>query len=189
MRRCLGANPSRLVLLLCLLLLAGCGTPPAGSAETPVESLTITSPAFTEGGEIPIRYTCDGDDVSPPLQWSNVPEGVASFALIVDDPDAPIGTWVHWVLYDLPAGARSLPEAAPADDELTEGGRHGHNSWRKAGYGGPCPPSGIHRYIFQVYALDTELSIEAGATAKQLRQAMDGHILAQGQLTGVYGEQ
>jgi len=149
----------------------------------------LTSSAFAPGEPIPRRYTCDGDDVSPPLAWSDPPPGMQSFALIADDPDAPVGTWVHWVLYNLPAEARGLPEAVPPDAELPDGSRHGNNSGRRPGYGGPCPPGGTHRYFFKLYALGTVLDLEAGANKEKLLQAMEGHILAQAELIGVYTRQ
>ena len=149
----------------------------------------VTSPAFAPGEAIPGKYTCDGQDASPPLVWSDPPQGTQSFALIADDPDAPLGTWVHWVLYNLPAGARALPEAVPPEAELPDGSRHGESSWRRTGYGGPCPPSGTHRYFFRLYALDTVLDLAAGASKERLLQAMEGHILAQAELMGVYTRQ
>ncbi len=148
--------------------------------------IKMTSPAFEEGGLIPRRYTCDGADVSPPLSWTGVPEGSATIALICDDPDAPMGTWVHWVLFNLPATEKSLPEAIPADKELKSGARQGRNDFRRIGYGGPCPPGGTHRYFFKIYALDAALDLPAGATKAELLKAMEGHILAQGQLMGKY---
>ena len=160
--------------------------PEKGGQEMPFE---LTSTAFAPGEPIPQKYTCDGEDISPPLQWSDPPQGTQSFALICDDPDAPIGTWVHWVLYNLPAEARALPEVVPPDAELPDGSRHGQNGWRKLGYGGPCPPSGTHRYFFKLYALDTVLDLAAGASKKQVLQAMEGHILAQTELMGVYTRQ
>jgi Raf kinase inhibitor-like YbhB/YbcL family protein len=149
----------------------------------------LTSPVFAPGESIPTKYTCDGDDISPPLAWTDPPAGTQSFALICDDPDAPVGTWVHWVLYNLPADARSLPEAVPSGAELSGGGLHGENSWRRLGYGGPCPPSGTHRYFFKLYALDTVLDLDAGVDKKQVLRAMDGHVLAQAELMGVYSRQ
>jgi len=146
----------------------------------------LTSSAFKQGESIPRKYTCDGDDVSPPLAWGDPPQGTQSFALINDDPDAPVGTWVHWVLYNLPAGARSLSERVPSDAELADGSRNGQNSWRRLGYGGPCPPGGTHRYFFKLYALDTTLDLAPGANKKQLLQAMEGHVLGQAELMGVY---
>ena len=146
----------------------------------------VTSSAFVQGDPIPVKYTCDGDDTSPPLAWGDPPEGTASFALINDDPDAPAGTWVHWLLYNLPADARSLPEAVPADARLPDGSLHGQNSWRRLGYGGPCPPSGTHRYFFKLYALDTALNLASGADKQATLKAMEGHILGQAELMGVY---
>lgn len=146
----------------------------------------LTSTAFSHGNPIPRKYTCDGEDISPRLQWGDPPRDTQSFALIVNDPDAPVGTWVHWVLYNLPAEVRALQEAVPPDAELPNGGRHGQNSWRRLGYGGPCPPSGSHRYFFELYALDTALDLDAGASKKQLLQAMEDHILAQTELMGTY---
>jgi len=151
--------------------------------------IKITSSAFADGGLIPAKYTCDGADVSPPLQWDAVPEGAKSIALICDDPDAPMGTWVHWVLFNLPAQAKDLAENIPPDKTLPDGAKQGTNDFRRIGYGGPCPPSGTHRYFFKIYALDTELDLEAGASKRQLLKAMDGHILAQGQLIGKYKRQ
>ncbi len=146
----------------------------------------LTSTAFAPGKPIPRKYTCDGENVSPPLQWGDPPQLTRSFALIADDPDAPVGTWVHWVLYNLPAGARALPEAVRSDATLPDGSRHGQNSWRWLGYGGPCPPSGTHRYFFKLYALDAVLDLAAGASKDQLLQAMKGHILAQTEVMGLY---
>ncbi len=179
----------RLILLsLCLLLLlSGCRA--ATSPTAPATDWSLTSPAFEAGQPIPKQYTCDGQDVSPPLQWSDPPAGTQSLALIADDPDAPVGTWVHWVLYNLPANARSLDQVLPADAELSNGAHNGQNGWKKLGYGGPCPPGGTHRYFFKLYALDTILNLEAGAGKKQLEEAMRGHILAQTELMGKYTRQ
>jgi len=149
----------------------------------------LTSPAFADGGAIPRTYTCDGQDISPMLQWSNTPPGVQSFALIADDPDAPGGVWVHWVLYDLPSGTRALPEGLPPEAALPDGSRQGKNSWGRVGYGGPCPPGGTHRYFFKLYALDTTLNLASGATKEQLLKAMEGHSLAEVQLMGTYSRQ
>jgi Raf kinase inhibitor-like YbhB/YbcL family protein len=146
----------------------------------------MTSSAFAHGGAIPIKYGCDGDDISPPLGWGDPPEGTRSLALICDDPDAPAGTWVHWVLYNLPAETQALAEAVPPDAELADGSRHGQNSWRRLGYGGPCPPSGIHRYFFKLYALDAALDLAPSAGKEQLLQAMEGHILGQAEVMGTY---
>jgi Raf kinase inhibitor-like YbhB/YbcL family protein len=148
--------------------------------------IKITSPAFEDGALIPPKYTCDGADVSPPLTWDAGPEGTRSFALICDDPDAPMGTWVHWVLFNLPADTRELAEKVPADDTLPGGARQGISDFRRVGYGGPCPPGGTHRYYFKIYALDAEADLPAGAGKRDLLKAMEGHILAQGQLIGKY---
>jgi Raf kinase inhibitor-like YbhB/YbcL family protein len=148
--------------------------------------IKITSSTFEDGGMIPAKYTCDGADVSPPLQWDTVPEGTRSIALICDDPDAPMGTWVHWVLFNLHAETNELAEDIPADKILPDGAKQGVSDFGRIGYGGPCPPSGTHRYFFKIYALDTELGLEAGANKRQLLKAMEGHILAQGQLIGKY---
>jgi Raf kinase inhibitor-like YbhB/YbcL family protein len=149
-------------------------------------TMQLTSSVFSQGDPIPAKYTCDGDDVSPPLTWGDPPGGTASLVLINDDPDAPVGTWVHWVLYNLPADARSLPEAVPADAELSDGSRHGQNSWQRLGYGGPCPPGGTHRYFFKLYALDTAPELPSGASKEDVLKAMEGHILGQTELMGVY---
>ena len=149
-------------------------------------SLVITSTAFSEGEMIPTRYTCDGPDVSPDLSWRGVPDAAASLALICDDPDAPMGTWVHWVLFNIPSGAGRLPAEISSDAILENGARHGTNDFRKLGYGGPCPPGGTHRYYFKLYVLDTELNLDSGATKDQLLEAMQGHILAEAQLMGIY---
>jgi Raf kinase inhibitor-like YbhB/YbcL family protein len=146
----------------------------------------LTSAAFANGKPIPAKYTCDGSDVSPPLQWEGAPHDTHSLALIVNDPDAPVGTWVHWVLYDIPPELRALMENVPPNDELPNGSRHGQNSWRRPGYGGPCPPGGTHRYFFELYALDARLDLPARATKKQVLQAMEGHILIQTELMGTY---
>ena len=148
--------------------------------------IIIKSPAFVPGGKIPGKYTCDGMDISPPLTWTSGPEGTKTFALICDDPDAPMGTWVHWVLFNLPADITEFHENVPPEKELESGAKQGMNDFRKIGYGGPCPPGGVHRYFFKLYALDTEINLEAGATKAELLKAMEGHILAEGQIIGRY---
>lgn len=148
--------------------------------------IKIKSTAFEEGGMIPKKYTCDGKDISPPLVWDSVPDSTKSFALICDDPDAPMGTWVHWVIFNLPANIKDLPENVPPQKTLPNGAKQGTNDFRKIGYGGPCPPGGTHRYYFKLYALDTELTLAAGTTKAILLKAMGGHILAEGQLMGKY---
>ncbi len=150
--------------------------------------MRISSSAFEEGAEIPTRFTCDGEDVSPPLAISGVPENARTLALIVDDPDAPGGTFVHWLLWNLPPGVRELPEDVPPDDVVTGLGdaRHGITDFKRVGYGGPCPPDRRHTYRFMLYALDTALDLEAGANRKTLDDAMKGHIIAEAILRATY---
>jgi len=158
------------------------------ATEGQATAFEIRSTAFTSGGTIPKRYTCDGPDVSPPLSWTEPPAGTKRLAFVMDDPDAPVGTWVHWVLYNLPASARELAEGIPATETLASGAEQGTNDFRKIGYGGPCPPPGpTHRYFFKLYALDTELNLAPEVTKKQLEAAMAGQILAQAELIGRYG--
>jgi len=148
--------------------------------------MELTSTAFKPGELIPAKHTCDGPDVSPPLSWSDPPAGTKSFALISDDPDAPMGTWVHWVAWNIPGDARSLAENLPKKDSLPDGTKQGTTDFRRIGYGGPCPPSGTHRYFFKLYALDTTLNLPASTTKKDLEKTMQGHILAQAELMGKY---
>ena len=146
----------------------------------------LTSSAFAEGQTIPRQYTCDAIDISPPLEWTGIPKSARSLAIIADDPDAPAGTWVHWVIYNLPADTMGIVENLPLTEEVKGGGFQGTNDFKKIGYGGPCPPSGTHRYFFKLYALDNELALKAGATKAEVEKAMAGHILAQAQLMGTY---
>lgn len=150
------------------------------------ETMELRSPVFDAGGSIPKKYTCDGPDLSPPLMWNTVPDRTQSLALICDDPDAPMGVWVHWVIFNLPADARELPESVPPQKMLTNGAKQGLNDFRKIGYGGPCPPSGEHRYFFKLFALDAKLALEAGAKKADLLKAMEGHILSESKLMGKY---
>ncbi len=173
--------------------LFACASPPQPVEQHPVATpkeekvgLKVTSTAFTEGQPIPKQYTCDGINISPPLEWSGVPKTAKTIALICDDPDAPVGTWVHWVLYNLPADKIGLIENTPATEALPGGGVQGMNDFKKIGYGGPCPPSGTHRYFFKLYALDAELSLKSGATKADVEKAMEGHLVSQGQLMGTY---
>jgi len=147
----------------------------------------LSSAAFAPGQPIPTPYTCDGRDLSPPLKWGKVPPETQSLALIADDPDAPRGTWVHWVLYGIPSTVTELPEGVPPDKVVLDGVKQGLNDFQRMDYGGPCPPRGKpHRYFFKLYALDCELDLKPGATKPQLLQTMEGHILAKGELMGRY---
>jgi Raf kinase inhibitor-like YbhB/YbcL family protein len=177
------------------LLVAGCATAaPSATApirltdqeETPMP-MSMTSESFVAGQAIPAEYTCDGDNVSPHLRWSGVPERARSLVLVVDDPDSPSGTWAHWILYDLPPDVTELPEAQPDLGELPDGAKRGRNSFKNIGYGGPCPPKGPpHRYYFRLYALDTTTRLAAGASRQEVEAAMAGHILAEAELMGTY---
>lgn len=169
------------------LILAGAACL-ASQAKGGAMSFQIISPAFSNDATIPKNYTCDGPDLSPPLSWTGAPSGTKIFALIADDPDAPAGTWVHWVLYNLPATAKDLPEGVKKEEQLPDGTLQGRNDFRKIGYNGPCPPPGKpHRYFFKLYALNSNLSLKAGATKAELESAMKGHVLAQAELIGKYG--
>jgi Raf kinase inhibitor-like YbhB/YbcL family protein len=177
-----------LFLLVIVLVLSACA--PAPSEPTPVPptataapSLEISSPSFVEGEAIPVSFSCDGEDTSPALTWTEPPAGTQSFVLIMDDPDAG-GTWVHWVVYNLPASSRGLDAAIPVDTEIEGGGLQGRNSSRINGYKGPCPPSGTHRYFFKLYALDTVLDLPAGAHNVEVTVGMKDHILATAELMG-----
>lgn len=182
-------------IVLPVLVLVGCASRPQPvaqqpAADKPKESegvVKLTSTAFKEGQPIPATYTCKGVNISPPLEWSGVPKTARTLAIIADDPDAPSGTWVHWVLYNLPADNIGLVENVPVTESLKAGGFQGKNDFGKIGYGGPCPPSGTHRYFFKIYALDAELPLKGGATKAEVEKAMEGHIVAQGQLMGTYG--
>ena len=150
--------------------------------------MRLSSAAFDEGGMLPPRFTCDGDGVSPPLAWVDVPDGTQGFALLCEDPDAPSGTFTHWLLYNLSAGSRELAEGVPKDAVLPTGARQGTNSFGDLGYGGACPPRADreHRYIFKLYALDTDLALAPGARREQLLHALRDHVLAEAQLIGKY---
>jgi Raf kinase inhibitor-like YbhB/YbcL family protein len=189
-------------LILTSIILVSCtssatSTPQASITSTPASetavteipvteatmSLTLTSDAFTNGQSIPAKYSCVGKNISPALAWNDSPAGTKSFALIVDDPDAPMGTWVHWVLFNIPASTGSLQESA--DSSAMSAGKNSSGNTR---YDGPCPPSGTHRYFFKLYALDSNLSLSPGATKEQVLKAMEGHILAQGELMGTFSK-
>lgn len=146
-----------------------------------MNAMTITSPAFEDNGDIPARYTCDGKDINPPLKFGNIPAGARSLALIVDDPDAPGGIWVHWVVWNIDPGTVEIGE-----NTVPKGSVQGVNDFEKRDYGGPCPPSGTHRYFFKLYALDTLLNFSSDAGKAGLEKAMEGHILAKAQIVGLY---
>ena len=148
--------------------------------------MTISSPAFKDKEPIPEKYTCDGDDISPPLVFNNVPVETKSLALIMDDPDAPMGTFVHWVVYDIKPDIREIPEDQPHSSTILDGAKQGKNDFLKIGYGGPCPPNGKHRYFFKLYALDTMLDLDPGLTKEELLKYIQRHIIAQSILVGTY---
>jgi Raf kinase inhibitor-like YbhB/YbcL family protein len=174
------------LLLGCLLIITACSTGPTQKEAAPA-TLDLTSADFVAGATIPKAFTCDGGDASPALAWKAPAAGTQSFALIADDPDAPMGTWVHWVIFNMPAMLRSLPQNFPKDEQSTDGTRQGKNDFGKIGYGGPCPPPGKpHRYFFKLYALDTKLNLNPGATKKDVELAMQGHILVRGEYMGRY---
>lgn len=161
---------------------------PLSGAERKAVSMELKTSAFTEGANIPRKYTCDAEDISPLLRWENVPAGTKAFALIVDDPDAPVGNWVHWVIYDLPPETKELAEGTPKTETLAHGAKQGMNDFRRVGYAGPCPPpGGPHRYFFKLYALDAPTNLKTRATKQQLLEAIKGHILGEAQLVGRYG--
>lgn len=148
----------------------------------------LHSSEFLTGNFIPYKYTCDGDNISPPLAWEDPPRGTQSFVLIVKDPDAPNGAFTHWVLYNLPPSLRQLPEGVPNRAKLADGSQHGKNDFGQLGFGGPCPPSGQHRYFFKLHALDQPLSLQAGASKEEVINAMQGHVLDAAELMGIYGK-
>jgi Raf kinase inhibitor-like YbhB/YbcL family protein len=170
-------------------LLLGVILPWLSEAAPMTQKFRLSSSAYTDGGAIPARFTCDGADISPPLAWSGAPAGTKSYAFILEDPDAPDPaapkmTWVHWVLYDIPVDLHGLPEGG--SKQLPAGTREGTNDWKRTGYGGPCPPIGRHRYVHKLYALDTVLPDLRRPTKDALLAAMRGHVLAQAQLIGTY---
>jgi len=170
-----------LSLIIILILVSSCQR----TKEEKME-IKIKSSAFEEDSMIPSKYTCDGSNISPPLEFSNIPNNTKSITIICDDPDAPMGIWVHWVLFDLSANIKNLDENIPRDKVLSNGAKQGINSGKRIGYDGPCPPSGTHRYYFKIYALDTKINLGSGISKQELENAMRGHILDQGQLMGKY---
>lgn len=171
---------------LIVLSLFACTLDVAPALDRKGGGMTLQTSAFSHEEAIPREYSCDGENVSPPLRFEDAPEGTKTYALIMDDPDAPGGTFVHWVYYDIPASVKELPRGVDTSAEPSPGGIQGKNSFGKTGYGGPCPPGGEHRYYFKLYALDTELGLEAGASKEQVVEAMQGHILEETQLMGTY---
>jgi Raf kinase inhibitor-like YbhB/YbcL family protein len=171
--------------LACVMIALACQTTLCDHKGGPM-AITVTSLAFAAMQAIPSKFTCDGENVSPPLSWSGVPGNAKSIVLIGDDPDAPAGTWVHWVCYDIPASVDTLAEGVAAAGALPFGGSQGINDFRKPGYGGPCPPGGTHRYFFKVYALDVMLNLPKGKAKKDIERAMKGHVIASGELIGTY---
>lgn len=199
MRRLIGAG-----IVCAAILVAACGgstsssvpggasgttTTPTATAKEGTVSFTLTSDDFNANGPIPARFTCDGQNSSPALAWHDAPANAAAFALIVDDPDAPSGTFTHWVLFNLPAGTTSLPRGVPTSDRLDNGALQGANGAGGTGYTGPCPPSGTHHYHFTLYALDGTLNLSAGASKQQVLDAMKGRIIAQAEIVGTYRRQ
>jgi Raf kinase inhibitor-like YbhB/YbcL family protein len=181
------------IALLAATMVAGCfkqqkAAPEVAPQQTPSPAnvFTLTSTIFKEGQPIPRQYTCDGVNVSPSLEWTAVPKTARTIAIIVDDPDAPSGTFTHWLLYNLSSETMGLVENSPAGETLKGGGQQGENDFGKVGYGGPCPPSGTHRYFFKIYALDDELALKPGAKKADVEKAMEGHIVGQAQLMGTY---
>jgi Raf kinase inhibitor-like YbhB/YbcL family protein len=182
------------ITILLSLALPGCRTgprplPPQPQAQQSPDQkseIKVTSVAFQQGQPIPRQYTCAGINISPPLEWSGVPKTAKTIAIVADDPDAPGGDWVHWVLYNVPAENIGFVENVPVSETLKAGGFQGKNDFGKIGYGGPCPPSGTHRYFFKLYAVDAELPLKAGATRAELEKALEGHVVAQAQLMGTY---
>lgn len=164
--------------IFCLFLLLG-----SFMASTNSSEFLLSSPALTQGKSIPAEYTCDGLDISPPLEWNNTPKGTKSFVLIMDDPDAPVGMWDHWLIFNIPVNTMRLEKDLQF---LPKGAKFGKNSWKRCDYGGPCPPDREHRYFFKIYALDTELALEEGASKQEIESAMRGHILAEAQLMARY---
>jgi Raf kinase inhibitor-like YbhB/YbcL family protein len=196
-----GPAPALTVAALLALASAGCWRGESVAVDDPSKlTIALRSPAFTDEGMIPKEYTCDGAGGSPPLEWSGVPQNARELALIVDDPDAPMGTFSHWVVVGLPSGLKGLKKGVPAEGivptasmltegeaELEAGSRQGKNDFGEVGYGGPCPPSGTHRYVFRLYALDAPLGLAAGSpTRSEVLEAVKGHILAEGRLIGRY---
>ena len=187
-----GISPLCLLVALWMLLIptASCTRSAAESAhakDSQASEFKIESMAFKEGAEIPKKFTCEGEDISPALHWSHPPRGTQSFALIAEDPDAPSGTWIHWVVYDLPARLRRLPDNVPKRGEIPGGGAQGRNDFGRIGYGGPCPPVGnAHHYFFKLYALDKMLHLQPGEGKNEVLDAAKSHVLGTAQCMGLF---
>jgi Raf kinase inhibitor-like YbhB/YbcL family protein len=174
----------KILFTILILVMTACASTETQTLNTTLE---ITSPAFTNGGSIPVDYSCDGGNINPALSWAEPPAGTKSFALIMDDPDASSTPWVHWVIFNIPASARGLDKGLPTDGALSDGSVQGRSSAYSTGYHGPCPPSGAHHYVFKLYALDTMLSLDETSNKTALLEAMEGHTLANGELIGTFG--
>lgn len=168
------------------LLPMGCGNSIHVELPETSQPMQIQSSVFEAEGTIPPKYTCDGQNVSPPLSWDDPPAETQSLALIADDPDAPSGTFVHWIIFNMPADVRSLSEGLPTGNTLASGGLQGQNDFGQIGFGGPCPPNGTHRYFFKLYALDTDLDLQPGASKADVVTALNGHIIGHAELIGTY---
>jgi len=176
-----------MLLMIISLRLVGCTSPAAPPSAVSESAISLTSMSFNDGTTIPVKYTCRGENVSPPLKWGGVPDETKSLALIVEDRDAPVKNFTHWVVFNLPSDTRELPESMPRDERLSNGALQGKNGAMQIGYFGPCPPQGgPHHYNFVVYALDTVLDLDAGTSKEQVLSAMEGHIIGRGQLVGLY---
>lgn len=176
-----------LTMLSVLSMALACGPEEPMIVKEGEMEISLSSTAFKDGERIPAKYTCEGQDISPPLEWGEPPSGTRAFALIMDDPDAPVGVFTHWVIFNIASDSRQLVEAIPTQSQLPDGALQGKNDFDRTGYGGPCPPAGpTHHYQFTLYALDQPLDLKAGISKKQLLSAMQDHVLAQGQLTGTY---
>ncbi len=185
-----------IVSLICIFFAGGCAQATDGDKNGPREKgdghsmpLSVASTAFKEGEMVPAKYTCDGEELSPPLTFDAVPPDAKSIVVIADDPDAPGKTWVHWVMFNIPADERMIAQDVPKTENTPFDAVQGKNDFGKVGYGGPCPPSGTHRYFFKVYALDKELDLDSKATKADVEKAMEGHVTASGQLMGKYSRE
>ncbi|OHD57225.1 MAG: hypothetical protein A2Y33_07470 [Spirochaetes bacterium GWF1_51_8] len=173
------------IIFTAAIVCAAAGVLSAGAAKKPVQ-INLKSPSFTNMGAIPVTFSCDGSDIPPALYWYPAPKGVKSYVLICDDPDAPGGTWVHWVLYNIPPTATNTTQGMADKSKYNNGMMSAKNSWGAFGYGGPCPPSGTHRYFFKLYALDIAPKMPMGSSLSQIKKAMKGHIIGYGELIGTF---